>query len=122
MTTIYISGPMRGEPENGREHFERVDQALKRLGFRTVNPWALDVLIQKDWSRREWGTPGVREYLSQDLLHLLRADAVYVIAYDNSRGEPSLGVEAEVAVAEAANIPVYHTIEELLEAQQNENL
>lgn len=86
---IYISGKMRGLPENeSRELFKTAEQYLTGLGHDVVNPWNSE--LEKDASCNEWA-----DYIMFDLNILKTCDAIYML--DN--WEDSWGAKCEYAFA-----------------------
>ena len=94
MSTIYISGQIRGDVGYFRK-FADTEAQLRALGWRVLNPAKID--------------PGmdIRRIMGIDLAQVLASDAVYALPdwYDSE------GAEIEVKLALRCGIPVYAEIE-----------
>jgi hypothetical protein len=86
---IYISGKMRGLPEEeSRKLFKAAEQYLIGLGHDVVNPWNSE--LEKDTLCNEWA-----DYIMFDLNILKTCDALYML--DN--WQDSNGAKCEHAFA-----------------------
>ncbi len=96
---IYISGPMRGYPDNNVEAFNQAEQNLVNLGHTVWSPAANEV----------WDTehgPSKAMNLDSSLIKNW-AEGIYVLDGWMS----SFGSRAEVTDAEWAGIPIYNRID-----------
>jgi len=86
MTTIYLSGPMTGLPDNNYPAFNAAAEQLRDRGFEVVNP--AEAPTCDTWV----------EYMRHDLVELIQhADAlVYLDGWENSKGA---GIEIYLANA-----------------------
>lgn len=96
--SCYIAGPVRGDP-NFAQKFEQGKATLERKGWTVISP--LDIM------RRMEQVPGVdaddRAGLAADIQALVHCSAVMLLpGWYSSRG-----AKAEVAVADALDIPCY---------------
>lgn len=90
---LYLSGPMRGLPDQNLPEFRRIADKLRSMGHDVLNP-----------ADSRYGMNGTREdYLREDILQVLVADGVVVMAGWNH----SPGANLEVAMAWSINIPVF---------------
>jgi len=108
-TTLYLSGPISGQPEENRQAFEDAEHRLRSLGFNVINPFHLAEPEPQDGdtSAQKWAA-----YLARDIHFLVKTHqtattpvpvAVVILAgWRYSRGSC-----LEVAVAEQFGIPVY---------------
>lgn len=105
-TTLYLSGPITGQPDENRQAFEDTEHRLRSLGFNVINPIHLAEPEPQDddTSARKWAA-----YLARDIHFLVRTHqtsapvAIVVLA----GWKYSKGSCLEVAVAEQFGIPVY---------------
>lgn len=89
---IYLSGPMRGLPNQNLDEFYRVASTLRSMGHDVLNP-----------AESRFGTTGSRkDYLREDCYLVLISDAVVVMNGWNH----SPGANLEVALAWSIEIPV----------------
>jgi len=90
MTTIYLSGPMTGLPDNNYPAFNAAAQQLRDRGFEVLNP--AEAPPFDTWL----------EYMRHDLIELLKnADVlVYMPGWENSKGA---GIE--IYLANALGLP-----------------
>ena len=112
---VYIAGPMTGHDRYNEAAFLAARDALKHRGHNVITPFDLNDMV---WFRNtgrhfdpgtdkcDWDTPEhatiLREMLTEDMVAVLAADAVYVLpGWQRSRG-----ATVEVLVAQNANIPV----------------
>ena len=79
-TKIYISGQISGlEPEDAESTFNKMEKALRALGYSVVNPTRLGV---SDVSGKGWDY-----YMKEGIKLLMDCDAIYMLqSWDNSRG------------------------------------
>lgn len=76
---VYVSGPITGQLDNNRKAFNDTARALKAMGYKAINPIALDKLTRK---KMEWS-----DYLRRDIPHLLKCDGVvFLKGWETSRG------------------------------------
>lgn len=76
---IYLSGPMTGLPDLGREAFNRAEQRLRAAGHKVLNPACLPTDLPR------------AAYLPICLAMLEQADAIYLL----DGWEDSVGAEIE---------------------------
>lgn len=103
---VYLAGPMRivGPPDYNREAFADAQRALEDLGYIVFNPHEHDATQGRDPN-------DIRSALADDLFWICtQADLMVILP----GWEKSLGVAAEMATAQAINIPVY-TLADILE-------
>lgn len=78
MSTLYIAGPITGHEEY-HQRFQEARDALEDMGFRVINPAALDQVLP---AGSTW-----HEYMSICLRLIRKADAVILLpGWENSRG------------------------------------
>lgn len=102
---IYVSGPLTssGNPEQNRDEAYAIGRKLIELGFAPLVPhytWDMDFQHQ---------FPDLRTWLEVDLPWLVQADAVLRLPGD------SRGADGEVLFARDHGIPVFATIQALLD-------
>lgn len=110
MKRIYISGPMRNVPDLNMPAFDAAADRLRAAGFAIVNP--------ADIGRNLARTMGVPPdeiadsmYLLADLHELQNCEAMVLLpGWERSRG-----VAVEIALCRFLNIPIFQSIEQLLE-------
>lgn len=89
--TVYISGPMTGQPEFNHPAFHRVNRMLIHYGYRTVNPATLPTDKPYAWLIR------------QGINGMLRAQ--YVVMLKGWRS--SSGARLERSIAKLLGLPIY---------------
>jgi hypothetical protein len=116
---IYVAGPMRGIKDFNFPAFHRATFLLRALGHSVFNPAERDEDVHgKEIMKTETGDLGeavqkgfsLREAFAADMKYIaLEADAVFML-----RGwAQSKGAKAEVALAEALELKIFHSIEEV---------
>lgn len=93
---IYISGPMRGQPNNNRGSFDSAERRFEERGWRVDNPASLDACC---------GDTPLRTLLEMQLIGLMDCDAIALLpGWSGSRG-----AIAELALSQAVDppMPVY---------------
>lgn len=115
MKTVYVAGSYNGPDvisvlNNMRKGFRACVDVLK-AGFAPFCPWGdyhFTLALQ------EYEKPlGIDDYYRYSMAWLERSDAVYVCNYR----EDSKGTKAEIERAKALNIPVYFTLQDLIDAE-----
>lgn len=91
----YISGPMRGYPNDNYDYFDRVAAKLESEGWIVFNPTRH---FEGDQTRK-W-----EEYMSLDIRDVLASDAVFILP----RWQDSKGARLEVEVAKAAGKELHY--------------
>lgn len=86
--TAYISGPMRGYPNDNYDYFDKVETQLVDQGWKVLNP-ARHFEGSHD---REWS-----EYMEKDYLDVIAADALFLLP----GWQDSEGARLEVQVAKS---------------------
>ena len=94
---LYISGPMTGIVDKNAIAFRLAAICLGSKGYKTVNPWDLDV---KD-SRETW-----EECLRRDIKEMMECDGIATLP----GCQKSRGAQLEIGIAKALKWPV-HTVE-----------
>mgnify|MGYP000890177215 CR=1 FL=1 len=46
---IFISGPMKGKPNNNEEGFKKAEEKLRSMGWNVFNPWYIQ--FDDSWTR-----------------------------------------------------------------------
>jgi len=116
---IYISGPMSGIYNFNRHSFEAAADAIKRRGYKPVNPAELDfgedLSHNGDWRVQEnvW-----RRIINEDLDIVRQCDALVKI----HGWENSTGARMEIDIAKQNGIPVFTLEEFLAKADSGANL
>lgn len=96
MSTIYLSGPMRGMESNNRALFADVADSLQEQGWEVLNPAALD--RQDDWE--------FKDYISRDVRFLSCCDAICLLpGWQQSQGA---GIEYRLAKDLGLPITYWH--------------
>jgi len=103
MTTVYISGPMRGIPRYNFPAFDAARDALVAQGFTVLSPADIDRAHGFCETDPEPGPETLRAMLARDAEAVLISDRVVLL--DNWRR--SRGAVAEAMLAVAAGIPLY---------------
>lgn len=96
VSTIFISGPMSGLADYGRENFAKAEAMLRSRGYAVLNPAVLPTDL-----------PGTA-YMPICLAMLSQADAVYVL----DGWEHHSGCLIEVAFAERQGLPIIKSFTE----------
>ena len=95
---IYISGKMRGLPEEeSRKLFKAAEQYLKTLGHDVINPW--DSEKEKEERCLEWD-----DYILYDLRIIKHCDALFML--DN--WQDSDGAKCEHAFARGRGMKIFY--------------
>ena len=96
MSSVYISGPMTGQPDSNYAAFDELAANLHEQGYSVLNPAA------------NFGGDPYRprsDYMRLDIAHVLEADSVMVLpAWETSRGS-----RLEVTVALELGLKIYDT-------------
>lgn len=75
---LYLSGPMTGWPNLNREAFAKAAKALRKKGYRVINPPELD----KNNPQRSW-----EGCLRRDITELMKCDKIATLPkWTKSRG------------------------------------
>lgn len=99
---IYISGPMSGYKNYNIEEFTKAEVYLQNLGFSSIkNPATIGINLDY----RET----YEFYLKKAIIMLLESDVLFLIGDENSI-KRSKGVQIELKVAKACNIPIIKCI------------
>jgi hypothetical protein len=81
-TTVYLSGPMSGLPDNNFPTFHAAAHALRKIGYEVINPaeFTTDVTgLQQD---EAW-----RKFMQEDIKALVDCQAIVMLpAWTESRG------------------------------------
>ncbi len=95
---VYIAGAISGLPiKEARERFKEAETIIEDAGYSVVNP--LELPHKHD---------GVYEsFLKEDLIEMLQCDVICVLPDSND----SKGVQLELHVAKAVNIPTFKLME-----------
>jgi len=104
---IYVAGPMRGYVNWNFAAFDRAVDMLERQGHTAISPAALDRVLGRrpDDSREATDPYFMRHCLALDTLVITQeCDALAVLP----GWMDSLGAQAEVALALAIKLPIYH--------------
>ena len=76
---IYISGPMRGHPENNRPAFQTAATAVCELGHNPILPHDIAVTVRQSLAS-QFKQPTIRDYFQADVLAVIRrAEAILMI-------------------------------------------
>lgn len=96
-TRIYLSGPMRGEPNNGFEKFDEYAKFYRTYGYEVISPAEMDRELPQPWVREDC--------LKRDIKVLVdgKVDELRMLP----GWEKSEGAKLEKAVAEAIGLPVH---------------
>jgi hypothetical protein len=114
--TVYLSGPMTGYKNYNKEGFDRAkEEVAKRfpktdmLTVQVVNPHGISKLVEAS-ARSSGREPEYMDYLHEDIKWMVDCDAVLTLdGWEKSRGSV-----IEVSVAGLMEIPVAHSVEELV--------
>lgn len=102
--TVYLSGPMRGYPQDNWPAFTAAAADLRAVGYEVLSPAEHTASMGYDPSAgRSLPDPLLRQALRWDCEAVLRSDAVVVL----DGWAASRGASAEVALAVAAGMPVW---------------
>lgn len=127
MTTFYIGGPMRGQPNYGFQEFEDAELALVAMRYEAVSPHTIDMdegLVRaeyewgpshegcqpENWDRRVFSSVVLADdfdyhtAIKRDLHELTACDAIALL----DGWEYSQGACAEREVAKLCNLPTYY--------------
>jgi hypothetical protein len=99
---LYLGGPMRGYPEHNFPSFHEAATALRKLGYDVVNPAELDE-AEGITAETPDSAVDLREAFRRDTSALLTCDAIALLP----GWSYSKGAQAEKALAEAVDMPVY---------------
>lgn len=95
---IYISGKMRGLPEEeSRELFKAAENYLMELGHNVINPW--DSEDDKKRQCKDWD-----DYILYDLQIIKTCDAIFML----SNWQDSNGAKCEHAFASGRNMEIIY--------------
>ena len=96
---LYISGPITGRAYNEAfSEFEKAEEALRDLGFTTVNPMTANGL-DGDGKYYAWA-----EYMKRDIALLLECDGLYMLP----RWKKSRGACLELHIAKSLEMPIVY--------------
>jgi len=108
--TVYLSGPMTGLKDNGKENFAKAEETI-RLNLKPVhviNPWKLTKEVDEHFAKQK-RKPTYDDYLRYDIQKLTQCDAVFALpGYQKSNG-----ARIELKIASMLHIPVTDKIEVL---------
>ena len=107
---VYVGGPMRKRPLFNHPLFQKVTGILRGLDYDVTSPHEIDV--EHGFSPHDEARP-LRDYLRYDIPALLECDIMALLP----GWEDSDGTRAEMAVAEACDIPIIRW-EELVEQHE----
>jgi hypothetical protein len=93
-TKLYVSGPMTGLVDLNRPAFSKAAKALRKKGYRVVNPPELD----KNEPQRSW-----EGCLRRDIKHLMECQAVATLP----QWKKSRGANLEIYIARALSFPIH---------------
>lgn len=94
MTRIYLSGPMTGLPNLNRSAFSKAAKALRKRGYKVINPSELD----NNEPQRSW-----EGCLQRDIKHLMKCQSVATL----DGWERSRGANLEIYIGNALKYPVH---------------
>lgn len=97
---LYISGPMRGLPDNNRAAFEKAARKLEETGHSVYSPHEME---GKDHEETVAPKQRLRIYAKRDVAAILECHGIVLL--DN--WTQSLGVIAELMLARWMEMPVY---------------
>ncbi len=81
-TTVYLSGPMSGLPDNNFHTFNAAAYSLRMVGYSVVNPAELQTDVTGLDEQTAW-----REFMKVDIKMLVGCDAIVMLpAWPESRG------------------------------------
>lgn len=103
VSSVYLSGPMRGHPDFNFPAFLEADKRLTEDGYTVHNPAVRDLKAGFDPIAGEYADPeyGVRNAFRWDVESILNSDAVVVLP----GWQDSAGAQLEVTIARAIGIP-----------------
>lgn len=111
---VYLSGPMRGYPNENLELFYARAQQLEDAGYVVFNPHELSrqLRLANGVGEYEFGKLPFEVFLRNDYRYVTQSDVVGVLP----GWEKSVGAGKEVRVARDLKIPVY-TVSQLLDGR-----
>ena len=106
---LYISGPMRGIPDNNSPAFDAAAKLLRSVGYEVVNPAEISRGMAK---RRGVSLSEIsdKEYILVDLVAVAECDAIVLL----DGWESSRGAAVEIALAKYLQLPIYVSVAALL--------
>lgn len=103
---VYLSGPMRGYPEQNFPLFREAAFTLRKMGWGIISPAELDIENDFDPSKETVTPEQLYEFMARDIIELLRFEVKGIIMLPN--WNESIGARAERTVAEALGKKVWH--------------
>jgi nucleoside 2-deoxyribosyltransferase len=81
-TTVYLSGPMSGLPDNNFPTFHAAAHALRKIGYEVINPAEFTTDVNGLDSDAAW-----RKFMQEDIKALVDCQAIVMLpAWPESRG------------------------------------
>ena len=107
--TIYISGPMTGQPDNNLDAFKHAQTVLEAAGHTVINPHDISETVNMRCFDRG-KVADYEDYLKEDIIQMLtNADTVLVLG----GWRQSKGAKLEMANALACGIPVVFDVDNI---------
>ena len=100
---VYISGPMRGVPDENADAFATAASQLVSHGHEVLTPF---VVYDRLMASRGLTMDDLPDLLLGDLSVICKWAEIIVTLPDGPSDHPSLGMAAEVATASAIRLPV----------------
>lgn len=108
----YLSGPMRGKPDNNAENFSRVALTWREKGYEIINPVEMDRLEERQQIGNMKVVYDQRHYARRDLLAIIeRADCIVALV----GWQYSVGARAEIMLAVWIGLEVYDELGRAIE-------
>ena len=106
-TTVYLSGPMSGLPDNNFPTFHAAAHALRKIGYEVVNPAEFTTDVNGLDSDAAW-----RKFMQEDIKALVDCQAIVMLpAWAESRG-----ATLERHIAQGLSMRVMTLTDAILEA------
>jgi hypothetical protein len=103
MTTLYIAGPMTGQPDMNWDMFEECEEAIKAKGYKAVNPHRINFVDKESMiNTHRFHTSAY--YLKFDIGELIHCNGIVLLP----NHEQSEGASTELFIARRLEMPVYH--------------
>jgi Domain of unknown function (DUF4406) len=109
-TTVYLSGPMSGLPNNNFPTFHSTARALRLLGYSVVNPAELKTEVTGLTEEQAW-----REFMKTDIKMLVHCDAIVMLPGWNE----SRGATLERTIAKSLSMTVMSLIDAVIDHPQH---